>query len=111
MKKALTLALTTMFYTVLSAQTGRGWTVELYNDLNKELADAPIVINLHQLKPGFRVRSAVVMDGQKEIPSQLDDLNGDLKADELAFVIPISAKSKKTLDITLSSETDRKSVV
>lgn len=108
MKKTLTLALTTMFYTVLSAQTGRGWTVELYNDLNKELADAPIVINLHQLKPGFRVRSAVVMDGQKEIPSQLDDLNGDLKADELAFVVPISAKSKKTLDITLSSETTDK---
>lgn len=58
---------------------------------------------IKDLQPGFLVRSAVVMNGSEEIPSQLDDLNGDLKADELAFVMDIPAQSKKTLAITLSS--------
>lgn len=65
-------------------------------------------IKIKDLQPGFRVRSAVVMNGNEEIPSQLDDLNGDLKADELAFVMDIPAKNKKMLTITLSSaKTDK----
>ena len=44
------------------------------------------------------------MNGSEEIPSQLDDLNGDLKADELAFVIDVPAQGKKTLNVTLSSD-------
>ena len=43
------------------------------------------------------------MNGSEEIPSQLDDLNGDLRPDELAFVIDLPAKSKKTVTVTLSS--------
>ena len=62
-------------------------SVEVSNSWIKDKADAPVVLKIKDLQPGFRVRSAVVMNGSEEIPSQLDDLNGDLKADEVAFVI------------------------
>lgn len=83
-------------------------SVEVNNSWSKNKTDAPVVLKINDLQPGFRVRSAVVLDGNEEIPSQLDDLDGDLKADELAFVIDVPAKSKKTLKVTLSSlQTDK----
>ena len=78
-------------------------SVEVTNSWSKDKSNAPVVLKIKDLQPGFLVRSAVVMNGSEEIPSQLDDLNGDLKADELAFVMDIPAQSKKTLAITLSS--------
>lgn len=89
----------------LQAQTTRKTiSVEISNTWTKDRADAPVVLKIADLQPGFRVRSVVVMDGHQEIPSQLDDLDGDLKADELAFVIDMPAKSKKTLTLTLSAD-------
>lgn len=85
-------------------QTGTAqFTIEVSNQWNKDKTDEPVVIRLNEINPSFHVRSAVVMDGKKEIPSQLDDLNGDLKADELAFVIDVPAQSTKMLAVTLSS--------
>ena len=72
--------------------------MEVSNTWNKAKADEPVVIKLSEINPQFRVRSAVVMNGSEEIPSQLDDLNGDLRPDELAFVIDLPAKSKKNSD-------------
>lgn len=57
--------------------------------------DEPVVIDLHSLNTGFTVKSAIVKEGNQEIPSQLDDLNFDLRADELAFVTNLPAQSKK----------------
>ena len=48
------------------------------------------------------------MDGNKEIPSQLDDLNGDRKYDELVFVIDMPANSRKTLSVSFSSAKSNK---
>lgn len=55
----------------LSAQTQKQEktiTVEVQNNWNQPKADAPVVINLHELHAGFKVKSAVVMEGMKEIP-------------------------------------------
>ncbi|MDO4163792.1 MAG: DUF4861 domain-containing protein [Bacteroides sp.] len=83
-------------------------TVEVSNQWKQAKTDEPVVIRLSEVNPGFRVQSAVVMNGTEEIPSQLDDLDGDLKADELAFVIDMPAKTSKTLTVTLSSaKTDK----
>lgn len=79
------------------------FTIEISNQWDKAKTDEPVAIRLNEINPSFHVRSAVVMDGKKEIPSQLDDLNGDLKADELAFVIDVPARSTKMLAVTLSS--------
>lgn len=73
------------------------------NPWNAEKVDEPVVINLSSLGAGFTVKSATVFDGTNEIPSQLDDMNGDTRADELAFVINLPASGKKTLNVTLSS--------
>lgn len=73
------------------------------NPWNAEKVDEPVVIDLSSLGAGFTVKSATVFDETNEIPSQLDDMNGDTRADELAFVINLPASGKKTLNITLSS--------
>lgn len=83
-------------------------TVEVQNNWNQAKADAPVVINLHELHAGFKVKSAVVMEGTKEIPSQLDDLNRDRKMDELVFVTDLPAHGRKTFQVTLSSEKSAK---
>lgn len=73
------------------------------NPWNAEKVDEPVVIDLSSLGAGFTVKSATVFDGTNEIPSQLDDMNGDTRADELAFVINLPASGKKALNVTLSS--------
>ena len=73
------------------------------NPWNAKKVDEPVVIDLSSLGAGFTVKSATVFDGTNEIPSQLDDMNGDTRADELAFVINLPASGKKTLNVTLSS--------
>ena len=73
------------------------------NPWNAEKVDEPVVIDLSSLGARFTVKSATVFDGTNEIPSQLDDMNGDTRADELAFVINLPASGKKTLNVTLSS--------
>lgn len=83
--------------------------VEVSNEGSLNKADEPIVIRLLDLKVDFRIRSATVWDGAKEIPSQLDDLDGDRMVDELAFVLDVPCRSSKSLRIVLSSEkSDRK---
>lgn len=82
--------------------------VEVNNTWKKAKNDEPVVIKLSEINPGFRVRSAVVMEGNQEIPSQLDDLNGDRCADELAFLTDLPAKGKKLFTVTLSAtKTDK----
>lgn len=97
------LLLCTLSVAAEAQETKKSFTVEVNNTWNKAKADEPVVIKLSEINPQFRVRSAVVMNGNEEIPSQLDDLNGDRRPDELAFLIDLPAKGKKTLTVTLSS--------
>ena len=83
-------------------------TVEVNNNWDRAKTDEPVVINLRDLHTGFKVKSAVVMEGSSEIPSQLDDLNRDRKMDELAFVTSLPAHGRKTFQVTLSSEKSTK---
>lgn len=82
--------------------------IEVHNDWNRAKTDAPVVVKLQELHTGFKVKSAVVMEEKKEIPSQLDDLNRDRKPDELAFVTDLPANGTKTFQVTLSSEKSTK---
>ena len=86
------------------AQQTQTFSVEVKNEWDNEQKDAPVVIRLKDIPVDFRVRSAVVMDGTQEIPSQLDDLDGDLKADELAFVLDMPAQSSRKVSVTLSQK-------
>lgn len=76
-------------------ETTKSFTVEVSNTWNKAKTDEPVVIRLSEINPEFRVRSAVVMNGNEEVPSQADDLNGDRRPDELAFLIDLPAGGKR----------------
>lgn len=106
MKKLIltSLALLALLPLTASAQETLQFTLELTNAWTQDRVDEPVVVCLSDVGPAFTVRSAVVMDGTTEVPSQLDDLDGDLKADELALVIDVPAGSSKSLAVTLSSE-------
>ncbi len=77
-------------------------SITLSNPLKVKRADVPVVISLKDI--AFNVVDAVVKDNDREVPSQIDDLNRDLRNDELAFVIDMEAREKKTLAIELYSE-------
>ena len=83
--------------------------VTVENSSKETKIDNPVVIDLNNLDCGFKVKSALVTLNDLEIPSQLDDLNRDARADELAFVADISANSEQQFKVVLSSKiTDRK---
>lgn len=77
-------------------------TVRLSNPLGVDRTDVPVVVSLNDIP--FNVVDAVVMCDGKEVPSQIDDLDRNLRNDELAFVTDIKAKGKKTLTVELYSE-------
>lgn len=83
--------------------------IELSNPLKEQRTDVPICISLHELATGFPVRSATVTDNGKEIATQLDDMDGDLQADELAFVIDMPAGATKEIILSLSDQDNGKS--
>lgn len=78
-------------------------TVTVENSWTKAKSNEPVVIRLSDLRTAFTVQSAVVRDGDNEIASQLDDLDRDGRADELAFVVDLPARSTKHLKVTLSA--------
>ena len=79
-------------------------TLTVSNSWEEAKQNEPIVLNLEEVNPGFNVQSVVVKEGATEIPSQLDDLNGDGKNDEVAFLLDMPAKSKRNITVSLSAE-------
>ncbi len=109
MKRKLLIALLLLGGCQAALWAQQTLTVQVSNRWNRAKTDEPVVIDLNKLSTGFQVKSAVVMEGTTEIPSQLDDLNGDRKADELAFLTNLAANSTKTFTITLSpAKSDKK---
>lgn len=111
MMKRYTFLLTSLLWLAAlcaSAQEDLTLTVELKNTWDKARQDAPAVIRLADLQAGFPICSAVVRDARQEIPSQLDDLDGDLQPDELAFVIDLPARGTRQVTVTLSATKTQK---
>lgn len=85
-------------------RTAKTFTITVTNTWNNTKNNEPVVVQLRNMNTDFKVHSAIVTDSDgKEIPSQLDDLNGDYRPDELAFVADIPAKNKKIFKVLLSS--------
>ena len=89
----------------ISAQTLQ---VEVTNPTGELRMDVPVVINLHETlgEAAATIQSAEVTFSAtpttNAIPSQLDDLDGDLIPDELCFVTDIPANATKHFDIVCS---------
>lgn len=87
------------------AISARVWEVTVRNPLSVERKNVPVVIKLHQyMSAEERILSAVVQGPNGEIPSQLDDLDGDLRPEELVFVTDMPALAAETFRVTLSDK-------
>jgi hypothetical protein len=95
---------------LVAAQTAsKTIKVEVENKAKVAKVDAPVVVNIPLLGLDFVPHSAVVTLDGKEIPSQIDDLNGNRRPDELAFVTDIAAKTTQTFEIVFSeAKSDKK---
>lgn len=77
--------------------------VTVENPLDVARKDVPVVINLAEyVQPGECITAARVTGDGGEIPSQLDDLDGDLQADELVFVADLAARGRAVFQVALS---------
>lgn len=103
MRKRSTFILLACLPFMVSAST-KHFQITIDNPLPVSRVDAPIVIHLGGIAPGFKVVKSVVTDGNIEIPCQIDDLNRDDIADEVAFVVDVPASGTRVLHLTLSDE-------
>ncbi|MDR1098095.1 MAG: DUF4861 domain-containing protein [Tannerella sp.] len=87
---------------------GKTFTVTVSNEWSHFRANEPVVLDVKGLNCGFNAISAVVMDGETEVSSQLDDLDGDLVVDEIVFVTDLPASSVKTFRVTVSPDKKQK---
>lgn len=96
-RKFVTMAFLAATLSMAAAQKTLNVNVE--NSSKTARKAAPVIIQLG--KCGIDVKSALVKKDGTEIPSQLDDLDGDGKYDELCFITDIDKKSKQTFSVTL----------
>ncbi len=94
----------TLSLPLIAAAETASRTVTVTNPLNRNRVDAPVVLNIADLKVPFEVKSAVVTIDGNEIPCQIDDLDRDNINEEIALVVDIRAKQTLKLNVTLSSD-------
>lgn len=102
MKHIFLSAVLSMALSPLYGVNQKQLTVQVTNPTKTERIATPVIIQLSAYD--IRVQSAVVMEGNQEIPSQLDDLNGDGIYDELCFLADLDKKGKRQFAVTLSDE-------
>lgn len=109
MRRRSTIILLAWLPFMVSAAT-KQYQIIIDNPLSVARVNAPIVIQLGELEPGFNVLKSVVTEEKIEIPCQIDDLNHDDVADEVAFMVDIPASGSRILQLTLSDEGSRPSL-
>ena len=83
--------------------------VTVTNDWKEDKTDEPVVVKLSDLKKvDFEVKSATVKCKGKDVPCQLDDMNGDGLPDEVFFLADIKDKDSKTYEVKLSAKEDER---
>ncbi len=98
MKTNRILALALLLVAAATVQArDQATTYKVTNPNPKDLADAPVAVPA----PDW-ARSVTVYADKEEIPSQLDDISGDGRPDEVAFTLPLRAKKSVTVRVELS---------
>lgn len=99
MKKLLfTLLLAAAGQTMMGQKTIE---VNVTNPTKTDRQAQPVIVQLKDT--GMDVKSALVRLNGTEIPSQLDDMNGDGQYDELCFLTDIAPKGRQTFTVELLS--------
>ncbi|MBO4215405.1 MAG: DUF4861 domain-containing protein [Bacteroidaceae bacterium] len=95
---------------VLLAASAQSLTVKvtLTNDWKEDKTDEPVVVKLGDMKKvNFEVKSVSVKCKGKEIPCQLDDMDGNGLPDEVFFLADIKDKDTKTYEVKLSAKEEK----
>ena len=78
--------------------------VTVANDWSVDKENEPVSVRLSEVKKlGFEVKGAKVTREGREVPCQLDDMNGDLLADEVFFLTDIKAGETQTFEVELQA--------
>lgn len=96
----LCITILSLFSLGLKAQATLRVMVE--NPAREDRTDCPVVVSLAPY--GLSVTRAVVTLNGKEVPSQLDDLDGDCLNDELCFLADIGQGETQAYGVTLYEE-------
>ena len=100
MKRTLSMAFIATLFSAATAQTTV--TFQVSNPSKAPRTDVPVIIPLEaEWGP---VATAIVTEGQKEIPCQLDDLDQDGTFDELCFLADLKSKENATYQVTFAAE-------
>ena len=87
-----------------------GVKITITNPNQTDIKDAPVVVKLNEFKkiPVKKRQNLAVFINNKQISSQLDDLNNDSIADELVFLTDLKAGESKK--VTINTISDRKRI-
>lgn len=83
----------------LSATAQKTFDINVVNNSKNERKAVPVVLQLSRY--GVDTKSALVKKNGVEIPSQLDDLDGDGRYDELCFLTDMARKERQTFSVEL----------
>lgn len=83
----------------LSATARKTFDINVVNNSKNERKAVPVVLQLSRY--GVDIKSALVKKNGVEIPSQLDDLDGDGRYDELCFLTDMARKERQTFSVEL----------
>jgi len=83
-----------MFAAMLPAMAQSDKVITVSASAPSDRTDEPVVVSLKEYGD---VKAAVVTDEGKEIPCQIDDLDGDDIADELCFVSDMKKGKEKKI--------------
>lgn len=83
--------------------------VTVTNDWKEDKVNEPVAVKLPEPKKvGFEVKSVTVKCKGKEVPCQLDDMDGNLRPDEVFFLTDIKGKDTKAFEVKLSGKEEKK---
>jgi len=94
-----------MFAAMLPAMAQSDKVITVSATAPSDRTDEPVVVSL---KDYGDVKAAIVTDEGKEVPCQIDDLDGDDIADELCFVSDMKKGKKKTFKVQLKYDGEQK---
>ena len=91
-------------YVVASAQS-MTVKVTVTNDWKEDKTNEPVVVKFSDMKKvNFEVKSVTVKCKGKDVPCQLDDMDGNGRPDEVFFLADIKDKDTKTYEVKLSAK-------
>jgi hypothetical protein len=104
--KKISLILLAACFGILGAHAAKIVRVTVENSSASAQSNVPVVVSVSKLstKSGIKIVSAAVDIAKRQIPSQLDDLNRDGSADELAFLVNLKPKQKLTVSVRVASD-------